>query len=209
MPKRKKRTRDRATTAYQVGPGTMVTLAYDLYDAEGELVEAADSTESLEFVFGYGQVAPALEQAIDGMSVGTEKRVFMPAKMAFGERDPEAILTVARDELPEDIAEGDELTAEGEDGSDVHLKVLELSDEVAVVDTNHPLAGQDVIFDLFVESVRPATETELARAVQLLASGDGQASESLIPAARLLKRRSGQACPEAEEAPPDSVPRAD
>lgn len=177
-----------APEALPVGPGTRVVFSYRLFDAEGELIEAAASAdESLEVLFGYGQLAPRLEQALEGAWPGQSRSLTLRPEEAFGRRDPEALIEVERGEVPEDARPGQELLAEREDGSLVGLTVLDVQDDFVVLDTNHPLADQKVRLELQVEDVWPATSEELEEAAHLLAENP---VEQVISPGSLLPRRS-------------------
>jgi len=174
--------------SYQAGPGMVVTVHYRLFDAEGELVEDSQDGEPLELLLGYGQAISKLEAALFGAVVGETKGVKLHPKEAFGKRDPQAVLELARDEFPADLQVGDELEAEDSEGGTVPLKILDLDDERVVADTNHPLAGQTISLELKLETVRPATGAELAMGVlQLEQLESGQAEPPLLPVASLLR----------------------
>jgi FKBP-type peptidyl-prolyl cis-trans isomerase SlyD len=167
----------------------VVALSYELYDAEGELAGASHPAEPWVVVIGYGQSPPALEAALSGLVAGQARKVRLGVAEAFGPRDPEAIIEVARDELPADLRIGDELEAEPESGGPpVTLKVLEITDTVAILDTNHPMAGQPVELDVVVEDVRPATSAELEAAEAAIQGDPPDPMQTLLPADRLLKR---------------------
>ena len=151
-----------------IGPGVWVTLCYHLYDEDDEIVESSDEAGCLEALYGYGQLSPTLERGLDGAVVGETRTVMLKGADAFGERDQEKILEVDRAEFPEDVEPGDEFEAEGADGHTVSLRVLEVTDEIAVIDTNHPLAGQEVRIEVTVEDARPATGAEIAKAEELM-----------------------------------------
>ncbi len=172
---------------FQVGPDTLVRIGYRVFDAEGELVDES----SLDAVFGYGELLPAVEQAIQGLHEGDERSLELEPQQAYGDRDPRAIIEVDRDDFPPDVAQGDRFEAESASGGVVLLHVLEVLEDAVVLDTNHPLAGQKVRIDLQIVGVRPATATELERAVQRLErhqSGDESPAEpGLVPPGRLLQ----------------------
>jgi FKBP-type peptidyl-prolyl cis-trans isomerase SlyD len=175
-------------SGYQVGPETVFSIDYAVYDADDERVDASD--EPLEVVFGQGQLLPALEQALEGLGAGQKKTVHLRPEQAYGKRDPTALVEVERDEFPADVAAGDRYEAETETGELIVLRVVEIADDLVVVDINHPLAGQTVRFDLEVRSVRPATEAELQAAAARLESGENGASQAqtpLVPLRRLLE----------------------
>ncbi len=194
---------------HQVGPDTVVHFRYELRDEEGELVEVSEPGVELSFLFGYGQLTPAFELAMEGLRPGERNEVLIPHTQAFGPRDPNAIIEVDRNELPEELAVGDEFEADHESGAALGLTVLEILDDRVVLDANHPLAGQNIKLSVMVDAVRPATSDEIAFAEEeldaaqtasngsdaaqqtsasgALARGDFDA-QGLLPAALLLRR---------------------
>lgn len=181
--------REPRSSEFQIGPEMWVRLRVTIRDAEDAPVQ--DEPSEAEFVFGFGALLPALEDALAGLPQGARKRITLKPADAFGERDPEAILEVLRDEFPPDVTEGDVFDAEEESGPDapgglVLLRVLEVKPDSVILDRNHPLAGQKVSFDVEVLEVRPADEGEISAAEAAVEGGEA-AEESLIPAARLLR----------------------
>ena len=171
----------------QVGPEIVVSLEYELFDAEGALVEAPGSEEPIEFIFGMGQASPAIERAVDGLTMNQSRRVRLEPGEAFGDRDESAVLVVERTELPEGAMLGDEFEAERADGEPVFLRVVELDDEVAHLDANHPLAGQTVALELRVVGLRIASSAELSAAEDELRARSEDSAPDVL-ASRLLKR---------------------
>jgi FKBP-type peptidyl-prolyl cis-trans isomerase SlyD len=146
---------------YQVGPDTFISIDYSVFDAEGDVV--ADGSR-LACVFGRGQLLPAIERALDGMVEGATRTLTLDARDAYGKRDPKAVLEVERSDFPDDVAPGDRFEVENDAGELLVLQVLDVGPDSVYVDTNHPLAGQDVRIELRVIEVRPATEAELQAA---------------------------------------------
>lgn len=175
--------------AFQVGPDTRVQLAYVVYDADGEEVDRSVPDAPLTVVFGYGQLLPAVEHAIQGLRSGQSREVFLAPSQGFGERDPKAIIEVDRADFPADVAAGDRFEMENETGELLVLQVLDVADDAVVLDTNHPLAGQRVRVELSVHDVRPATSAELTSAQARLDAPADPDSASLISADRLLRGR--------------------
>lgn len=153
-------------TATAIAPDTLVTLSYVLFDEQGEAVDRATAAEPLTYVHGYAQLVPGLERQIVGLKAG-EKGVFtIDADEAFGQREDDAVFEVDKSDFPDagDVAVGDEFMAQGPDGEPIPMRVLEVRPDAFVVDTNHPLAGQRVRFEVEVTEVRAATEEEIAEA---------------------------------------------
>ena len=167
---------------FQIGPGVVATLVYEVFDGEGELI--GGSSGEREILFGFGELLPAVEHELDGLAPGARKTVRVAAKDAFGERDPRALVEFDREEFPADVAAGDVFEAEGEGGETVVLRVLE---DAVVVDRNHPLAGQSLRVEVEVRATRPATAEELEEAERAAEAEPGTAASPLIPADRLLR----------------------
>ena len=144
----------------QIDPGSRVTIHYQLFDEEGELFESSEQDGPAEFVHGDGEVPPGLERALEGKSRGDQVRVELLQEDAFGEYMPEGLISVPRNELPDDIELGDlvpvVLTDDdgGElDDGDLEFRVVELRSDEAVLDANHPLAGQKVTFQVEIVAI--------------------------------------------------------
>jgi FKBP-type peptidyl-prolyl cis-trans isomerase SlyD len=159
-------------------------LGYRVFDAEGEMIETGDS--ELRCLIGYGVLFPALEDQLEGLSQGSSRTLLLRPEQAFGLRNPEAQVEVDRSDFPEDVAAGDRYEAEDEQGRPVLLQVLDVTDEGVLVDSNHPLAGQQLRFEVEALEVRPASELELAQAEQRLLSQEAE-PEALITPESLLR----------------------
>jgi peptidylprolyl isomerase len=109
----------------------------------------------MTFILGEEILFPQIDAAIVGMSPGEKKTVKIAAADAFGEFDKEKIFTVPRSELPEDLIPevGDELSLSNEDDEELDVVVLEATEEQVTFDANHPLAGEDVTFEIELISI--------------------------------------------------------
>jgi len=175
---------------FQLGPSVWTRLRYQVKDAEGEVVEGAGGEVGL--VFGYGALLPALESALEGLGVGARRSVELSARDAYGERKPELEVEFSREEFPPDVAPGDRLELEREDGSEVVARVLDVTEDAVVMDLNHPLAGQRVRYEIEVLEARAATAAELELAEsQALALEDPGPMEGLVPAGDLVRKVPG------------------
>ncbi len=155
-------------------------------DADGELV--ATSGGPSDVVIGYGELLPAVEQAIAGLLPGAELDSSSVRSRPMASGIPKPWSRSIGSEFPDDVAPGDRFEAEGEAGETVVLQVLEVLDDAVVVDRNHPLAGLALSLRVVVEATRPATSEELAEAAAaLLARQAEDRSPELIPPGRLLK----------------------
>lgn len=169
----------------QAGPGTVVVIRYRLYDASESLV--GESEQPAEFLLGYGELPPGLEQALSGMRAGERRSARLTPERGFGQRDPDAIIFVDKSEFPDDVVVGDRFEAEAGNGDSVLLTVLEVDDEALLVDTNAPLAGQTVRVEVALDKVMMASEERLAAVARRLERLTAD-PEQLIDASRLLGR---------------------
>jgi FKBP-type peptidyl-prolyl cis-trans isomerase SlyD len=137
----------------------VIAFHYHLTDKKGATLDKSDEGEPLAFMTGVGQIIPGLESVLISMSTGDKRRVEVAAAQAYGEKDLGKIVSVKRNQLPEgDIKAGDMFR--GHDGEVV--TVTAVNGETVVLDANHPLAGQDLVFDVEIATVRDATKEELA-----------------------------------------------
>jgi FKBP-type peptidyl-prolyl cis-trans isomerase SlyD len=150
--------------------GSVVTFNYTLKDDEGQVLDSSE--EPITYLHGYGEIIPGLEKALEGAQPGDHEEVVVEPADGYGERDPNAVLTVPAESIPEDVhlEPGMNVVGETETGI-VRLTVREVRDDEVVVDANHPLAGKTLHFDVDVVDVHTASDKELAEAE---ASGDGE-----------------------------------
>jgi FKBP-type peptidyl-prolyl cis-trans isomerase SlyD len=154
----------------QVGPDAYVTLAYTMYGEDGDVLDSTDEDEPLTYLHGYGQIIAGLERRLEGMVRGDERSVTIPPAEAYGEYHREAVLEVEKSDFPDpaSIVVGDEYMAEADDGEMLPMTVIEVNDDHCIVDTNHPLAGETLRYEVTVLDVRPATDHEIRAAEEAL-----------------------------------------
>jgi FKBP-type peptidyl-prolyl cis-trans isomerase SlyD len=148
----------------QIAANAFVTLQYVLKDDEGDVIDSSEGGHPIEYVHGYGMLVPGLEARLLGLAVGDEKLIVVTPEEGFGDYDEELVLECERGEFPADVKEGDEFTAEDDDGEESSMVVMEVHDDRVIVDGNHPLAGQTLHYEIKVELIRAATDTEIAEA---------------------------------------------
>lgn len=104
----------------------------------------------MELTIGGGELFPQIDDALIGMAPGEKKTIVIPAADAFGTFDQEKVFTVPRSDLPEDLKPevGDELVLGNEDDEELGVAVVEVSAESVTFDANHPLAGEDLSFEV-------------------------------------------------------------
>lgn len=146
----------------EVANDLVVTIEYKL-TVDGEMIDSSEGEAPLEYLHGHANIIFGLEKELTGMKVGESKSVEVSPEEGYGEVDEEAVLEVPRGEFPSDVPlePGIELEITDDEGDMMFATIIEVGDEDVVLDTNHPLAGQTLFFEVSVVGLRPATETEI------------------------------------------------
>lgn len=134
----------------QAGKGNTVKVHYTGTLTDETIFDSSRQREPIEFKVGEGQMIAGFDAAVEGMKVGDTKKVNIPSTEAYGPKSEEAIIKVAKDQLPQGMNPeiGMQLEATGEDGRSQVLVVAEVMENEVMLDANHPLAGKDLIFDI-------------------------------------------------------------
>jgi len=140
-----------------------VSIHYRLSDAKGQLVESSFESEPMIYLHGTESMIPGLEAALEGKEQGDVLDVTVDAEQGYGPYHEGLCQEVPLSAFGdiEDIVPGMRFIAETEMGQRP-VQITEVKDDVAVVDGNHPFAGQTLSFNVEVLEVRAATEEELA-----------------------------------------------
>jgi len=135
--------------------GDTVRVHYTGRLDDGRIFASSRAQGPLELRVGEGTLLPSVEETLTRMEPGEERTVTIPAERAYGPHEPELLLAVDRTEFPEDIEPevGQELQVQQGDAVLV-MRVAEVSDEEVTIDANHPLAGQNLTFDLELLEIR-------------------------------------------------------
>lgn len=141
---------------------TVVSLHYKMIDQEGNVME--ETEEPVSYLHGgYDGIFPAVEEALHEKETGAALSLQMEPEDAFGEYDEELMRVEPRSAFPEEVAVGMQFEGGEEDSDDFCIyTVREITDDVVVVDGNHPYAGMTFQFECTVTEVRPATAEELS-----------------------------------------------
>jgi len=117
---------------------------------DGTIFATAGEAEPIEFTLGTNDVLPAIEDALEGMEPGETKTVFIPSDEAFGPWREELVEEIPRESLPQelDVEVGQQLQVSQPGMDPMIVSVIESSDYSVTIDANHPLAGEDLVFDL-------------------------------------------------------------
>lgn len=133
----------------QAQNGNTVKVHYTGKLEDGTEFDSSQHDDPLEFTIGSGQIIPGFEQAVVGMEQGESKTVKILADDAYGPHREDRVLEVDQNDFPDHITPklGQQLEIRQSDGS-IGVTVTSISGSRVTLDANHPLAGQDLIFDI-------------------------------------------------------------
>ncbi len=134
----------------QVKSGDKVKVHYHGKLTNGETFDSSEGREPLEFEVGAGMVIKGFDDGVTGMSTGEKKTLNIPFDEAYGPRNPEMLVEFPKDKFPSDmqLEVGSQLMMNNGAGQQFPVVVTEIKEEVVLLDANHPLAGQDLVFDI-------------------------------------------------------------
>ncbi len=134
----------------QVTGNETVKLHYTGKLDNGQVFDSSLQREPLEVKLGEGRLIPGFEKGLVAMKVNEKKTITIPKEEAYGEVQKELFQKIPNENLPPEIKPevGMGLVSKNPDGSERQLRVAEVKDDFIIVDANHPLAGQDLTFEL-------------------------------------------------------------
>jgi len=147
-----------------VEDGNSVLLHYRGTLNDGSEFDSSYSREEpMKVVTGTGQLIAGFDKALNGMKAGETKTFTLAPAEAYGEVDPESRLTLERTVFPEDFEfeAGMSVPLSGPGGKSFLGSVLEFNDQEVTMDMNHPLAGQDLTFEIEVLEIDEEDETTI------------------------------------------------
>lgn len=135
--------------------GKKVTMEFTLKLEDGSEFVSNVGGDALEFTHGEGEIFPALEAEIVGLDIGDTKTVKLEADEAFGQKKEDAFHNVPIDQIPENArTPGSMLVLNRPDGQQEQVRVHDISDEEVTIDFNHPLAGENLMFEVKILAVQ-------------------------------------------------------
>lgn len=141
-----------------IQPGVQVTLFFALRLSDGEVIDSNFERTPATFTVGDGNLLPGFERVLLGLIAGEEKSFVIAPEHAFGQRNPNNVQKIERRLFASDLNLDVGLVVNFADAQNVELPgvISALDDQWVSVDFNHPLAGQNISFDVHIISVQPA-----------------------------------------------------
>ena len=139
----------------QIKTGDTVKVHYTGKLADGSEFDSSINKEPMQFKIGEGKLIPGFEQAVVGMSVGEKNTFTIPSTEAYGERRDDMNVNVEKEKLPDDLEPelGQQLQIQQQDGNAIPVVIADVTDTHVTLDANHPLAGEDLTFEIEVVEV--------------------------------------------------------
>ncbi len=139
-----------------VAKGDTVEVHYTGRLNDGTVFDTSETRGAITFEIGKGKMIPGFEAAVEGMEPGEKKTATIPADEAYGPRLQQLTFTLPREQLPDDFeAEpGQMLRMQYRDGREMNVIVTEVREDAILLDGNHPLAGQDLTFDIELVKIK-------------------------------------------------------
>ncbi|MDP9229761.1 MAG: peptidylprolyl isomerase [Bacteroidota bacterium] len=134
----------------QVKSGDTVKVHYHGRLTNGDTFDNSEGQDPLEFEVGSGMVIKGFDDGMIGMAVGEKKTINIPVEDAYGPKNEEMLIEYPKDRFPDNMKPevGMPLTMSSGSGENFPVTITEIKDDSVVLDANHPLAGEDLVFDL-------------------------------------------------------------
>jgi len=149
-------------SADTVQKDVVVSMEYSL-QVDGEEIDSSKGQDPLQFLVGHGNIISGLEREMMGLKLGDSKDVVIPPADAYGEFDDQAYMSVPRAEFPTDmpLEEGLELSVRDDSGQSRYARVDTIAGDTITLNFNHPLAGDELHFNVKIVGLREPTNEEL------------------------------------------------
>ncbi|MCZ7626799.1 MAG: FKBP-type peptidyl-prolyl cis-trans isomerase [Candidatus Methylomirabilis sp.] len=152
-----------AKTGLVIDNGSTVQLEYRLTDEKGTALDTNEGGDPWSTLMDRDRSFRDWKKALGGLHVGDTKHVVVPSEEAYGPIRPEAFVEVPKERIPEKFHTiGAHLVAQGQNGQTRHAFVKEIKEKTIVLNTNHPLAGKTLTFDVRVIGIEPAQSPQQA-----------------------------------------------
>ncbi|GAO45513.1 FKBP-type peptidyl-prolyl cis-trans isomerase [Flavihumibacter petaseus] len=134
----------------KVQAGDTVRVHYHGRLTNGTTFDSSEGRDPLEFQVGSGMVIAGFDNGVLGMEKGDKKTVQIPVDDAYGPKNPEMIIEFPKDQVPAEMVlePGMQLNLNNSQGQVVPVVVKEVGEAIILLDANHPLAGEDLVFDI-------------------------------------------------------------
>jgi FKBP-type peptidyl-prolyl cis-trans isomerase 2 len=140
----------------RIKAGKIVTLDYTLCLENGDEVESTSGRSPFEFTCGEGNIIHGLEKGLLGLEMGDKKTITVIPAEAYGERNPEAMRTIGKEQFPAGmrLEVGESYSTRDKQGQTVVFAISDIDGDTVTIDFNHHLAGKTLVFDITIVNVK-------------------------------------------------------
>ncbi len=143
----------------QISKHKVAGINYTLRDNDGNVLDSSEGRDPLYYLHGEGNLIPGMEEGLEGKQEGDKFELRVSPDKGYGERDPDLVQEVPRSAFgTQDVRPGMQFQA----NHGQVVTVTQVGSDQVTIDANHPLAGQELNFDVEVVEVRDATTEEIA-----------------------------------------------
>ncbi|MHA8105959.1 FKBP-type peptidyl-prolyl cis-trans isomerase [Aquirufa sp. 5-AUSEE-100C1] len=157
----------------QIAPNSVVFISYELAfpdeNGQPDVVEIVDENEPMVFIHGLSGLPEAFEANLLGLKAGDSFDFKIAAEDAYGNVDPNAIISLPKSIFEVEGQKADDILKVGnyipmsdDQGNRMQGMVVSIGDDHVMMDFNHPLAEKELIFTGKVIKIREATADEIA-----------------------------------------------
>ena len=140
----------------------VVSFHYTLKDKDGNVIDQSVGGDPLTYLHGHHNIIPGLESHMTKKKVGDKLKVHVTPENGYGSYDPEKRFLIERAQLPDvELEPGMALELHAEDGETLMAAIVAVDEQAVEVDANHPMAGQDLFFEVEVMDIRGASPEEI------------------------------------------------
>lgn len=149
-------------TAGIIAKDMVVSMNYTLKDKQGEVIDASGE-EPLQYLQGHQNIIPGLEAALEGLKPGDKKQVVVPAEQGYGTYNDELKVTIPKAQFNqgEEPEVGMLVQLDSPQGP-MMAQIISIEENSVHLDLNHPLAGEELHFEVEIAAIREASQEELA-----------------------------------------------
>jgi FKBP-type peptidyl-prolyl cis-trans isomerase SlyD len=142
----------------------VVEFNYTLTDGDNNVIDTSEGRGPLPYIHGHQNIVPGLEKELTGKTIGDKLKVVVSPEEGYGVRHDQMIQTVPKSQFgaTEGLEVGAQFQVQDQSGQMLIVTVIAIEGDNVTLDGNHPLAGQELHFDVEIMSIRTATEQELS-----------------------------------------------
>lgn len=133
-----------------------------LKNKAGQVISTTFNREVMTVADPNASLLPGLALGLQNLTKGEKRKIFLSAEEAYGLYDPKKNILYPRHKIPKNLKIGDPISIVGKSGKVRSYRLLQFHDDLVTLDGNHPLAGQDLIFEIETLDAREATFEEIS-----------------------------------------------